>query len=465
MKKTLLALALGLAAFTGAWAGTDGQTYEPVNGIKIANQWIFDRVHSGSAYTSNPICNTYARTATMIGDVVYVGRSNEKLAIVGTDSIDQCVIHRFSVKDGAYLGPLDLTLDGRPYGTFLGATSVARDDFGHLIIAPMTSNVVVKIPIYTVNTETGELTLVTEMQKGDAPQRTDYIDVMGDITGEKAECNIMTVAGSTADPGFATVYRWHLNQGETYWEGGFEGDPYIDFTSFYPETKTGFSLAPVIKMVYGEDEETYYSGELFYIDCFDGNPVLYSIDGTIIDTFEFVEDALRPKNAPNGMTEFTLDGRNFFVYVKSDMNGDSHGCQANICEMGEGLTFEGMTKYWQVPADSIGKVNDTGLRVHCFAVDKTVDAEGNEEVTLLTFKAYNGMAVYKIGKNVTTPDTDPEMPGDVNGDGKVDVDDVNTLINILLGKAPETPAANVDKQGGIDVQDVNTLTNILLGKV
>ena len=87
MKKTLLALALGLAAFTGAWAGTDGQTYEPVNGIKIANQWIFDRVHSGSAYTSNPICNTYARTATMIGDVVYVGRSNENLAML--DSLPQ----------------------------------------------------------------------------------------------------------------------------------------------------------------------------------------------------------------------------------------------------------------------------------------------------------------------------------------------------------------------------------------
>lgn len=54
--------------------------------------------------------------------------------------------------------------------------------------------------------------------------------------------------------------------------------------------------------------------------------------------------------------------------------------------------------------------------------------------------------------------------GDVNGDDKVDVEDVNALINILLGKAPATAAANVDGQGGIDVQDVNTLINTILGK-
>ncbi len=58
----------------------------------------------------------------------------------------------------------------------------------------------------------------------------------------------------------------------------------------------------------------------------------------------------------------------------------------------------------------------------------------------------------------------PGMKGDVNGDGKVEIDDVNALINILLGKADATAAANVDGVGGIDVQDVNVLINIILGK-
>ena len=460
MKKLLLLIAM-LAMTASAWAvTTDGQTYEPVNGIKIANQWIFDRVHTRTAYTESPICHTYARTATMIGDEIYVGRSAEKTVIIGTDTIAQCVIHRFSVKDGSPLGDLDLTLDGRPYGAFIGVASVTRDNFGHLIVAPMTSNVATKVPIYLVNTQTGELTLVTEMQKGDAPQRTDYIDVMGDITLNEAECNIMTVAGATADPGFPTVYRWHADQGGD-WEGGFDGDPYVDFTEYYPESKTGFSLAPVVKMVLGEDDETRYSGTLFYIDCFDGAPVLYSVDGTVIDSFEDVDADLKPQNTPNGCTEFTLDGRNFFTYVIADMNGDGHGCQANICELGEGLSLGGMTKYWQIPADSVGKVNDTGLRVHCLVADNTIE-DGEEVVTLLTFKSYNGMAVYKIGKNVSGPEPGPGVYGDVDGNGIVDTADLAIVIDAILGLNDNT-AADVDGNGIVDTTDMALVIDIILG--
>ncbi len=459
MKKSLLLLILVLTAMSSVWAVTDNQQYATVNGISIANQWIYDRVHTPAAYTADAICNQRARTATMIGDVIYVGRSEEKLVIVGGDSISQSVLHRFSAIDGTPLPDLDLTLDGQPYGRFLGVASVGRDNFGHLWVAPMTSNVQVTVPVYLVDTETGELTLVVEMDKGEAPQRTDYLDVLGDLTLEQAECNIMTVAGATADPGFPTVYRMHADQGGD-WEGGFDGDPYLDFVDFYPEKKTGFSLAPVIKMVQQGDDD--YAGELFYIDCFDAAPVLYSIDGSIYDTFEGVDPALQPQLTPNGCTEFSLDGRNFFVYVKADMNGNGHGCQARICEMGEGQTFAGMQPYWQVPADSLGKVNDSGLRVHCFTIDKSIDADGNEVVTLFTFKAYNGMAVYKIGKGVT-PDS-PGVPGDVTGNSQVDIADVNAVINMMLGKAERTASGDVTGNGDIDIADVNAVINIMLGK-
>ena len=59
------------------------------------------------------------------------------------------------------------------------------------------------------------------------------------------------------------------------------------------------------------------------------------------------------------------------------------------------------------------------------------------------------------------------QPGDINGDGKVDVTDVNIIVNIILGKDNESKYpgnANVDGQGGIDVGDVNMVVNILLGK-
>ena len=443
MKKSVLLLLLAvMASAIGAKAVTDGQTYAEVNGIKIVNQWIFDRVHSGTDYTSNAICNQRARTATMDQGIIYVARSEELAVIIGSDTISQSVIHRFSAVDGSPLEDLPLTLDGAPYGRFLG-------------------NVQQYVPVYLVNTETGELTLVVELDKGDAPQRTDYLDVIGDLTLEQAECNIMTVSGSTADPGFPTLYRMHADQGGD-WEGGFDGDPYMDVINFYPETKTGFSLAPVIKMIEGPDEDSRYSGEMFYIDCFDTAPVIYDFSGSVIDSFEEVDPELWPKSAPNGCIEFHLEGRDFLTYVIADMNGGGYGCQANICELGEGQSLGGMTKYWQIPADSLGKVNDSGLRVHCFAVEYGVDDEGYEEVTLFTFKAYNGMAVYKIGRNVDAGEQpQPGIKGDVNGDGEVNIADVNAIIDCIL-TGTVNPRGDVNGDTEVNIADVNAVIDIIL---
>jgi len=461
MKKLLLLFAVSFFAALTAGAVTDGQTYPEVNGIKIVNQWIFDRVHSGTAYTENAICNQRARTATMDQGVIYVSRSEERAVIVGNDTISQSVIHRFSAADGHQLEDLPLYLDGAPYGRFLGVASIGKDSFHHIWVAPMTSNMQQYVPIYMVDTQTGELTLVVELDKGDAPQRTDYVDVIGDLTREQAECNIMTVSGSTADPGFPTLYRMHADQGGD-WEGGFDGDPYMDVINFYPETKTGFSLAPVIKMIDGPDEASRYSGEMFYIDCFDTAPVIYDYSGSVIESFEDVDPGLWPQSTPNGCMEFELEDKHFLVYVNADMNGNGHGCQANICELGDGQSLSGMTKYWKIPDDSLGKVNDSGLRVHCFAVEYGVDKDGFEEVTLFTFKAYNGMAVYKIGRNVSAGDEpQPGVKGDVNGDGEVSIADVNYVINLII-TGNTNPAGDVNGDGEVGIADVNTVIEIIL---
>ena len=82
---------------------------------------------------------------------------------------------------------------------------------------------------------------------------------------------------------------------------------------------------------------------------------------------------------------------------------------------------------------------------------------------VVKFAVTGANLTYKFTQGVKGDDPDP-IKGDVNGDGKVEIDDVNALINILLGKAEATAAANVDGVGGIDVQDVNVLINIILGK-
>ncbi|MBQ9575349.1 MAG: leucine-rich repeat protein, partial [Muribaculaceae bacterium] len=54
--------------------------------------------------------------------------------------------------------------------------------------------------------------------------------------------------------------------------------------------------------------------------------------------------------------------------------------------------------------------------------------------------------------------------GDVNGDGKINIDDVTALINHLLKQTPVEGNADVDDNGRANIDDVTTLINMLLHK-
>ena len=56
------------------------------------------------------------------------------------------------------------------------------------------------------------------------------------------------------------------------------------------------------------------------------------------------------------------------------------------------------------------------------------------------------------------------ITGDLNGDGVVDVSDVNIMIDMVLGKQAPTAAADLNGDNTVDVSDVNALIDIVLGK-
>ena len=91
-------------------------------------------------------------------------------------------------------------------------------------------------------------------------------------------------------------------------------------------------------------------------------------------------------------------------------------------------------------------------------------------VTLHVPKGYKGAYQYSsVWRNFGTiiDDLNPiiEVPGDVNGDGKVDISDLNVCINIILGTASQSsyPDADVNGDGKVDITDVNAIINIILG--
>ncbi|MBR6282737.1 MAG: leucine-rich repeat protein [Muribaculaceae bacterium] len=74
------------------------------------------------------------------------------------------------------------------------------------------------------------------------------------------------------------------------------------------------------------------------------------------------------------------------------------------------------------------------------------------------------------GKFLTIEEIDveePGLPGDLNGDGSVDVEDVNALINVILEAiSPNQLAGNsdIDGSGTTDIADVNVLINLILAQ-
>ena len=48
------------------------------------------------------------------------------------------------------------------------------------------------------------------------------------------------------------------------------------------------------------------------------------------------------------------------------------------------------------------------------------------------------------------PSQTPALKGDVNGDGVVDSNDINLLINMTLGKAEKTASADLNDDGEVD---------------
>lgn len=56
------------------------------------------------------------------------------------------------------------------------------------------------------------------------------------------------------------------------------------------------------------------------------------------------------------------------------------------------------------------------------------------------------------------------LRGDVNDDGKVDVTDVNEIVNMVIGKTAKRPIADLNGDGEVDLSDINIDVNIVLGK-
>ncbi len=65
---------------------------------------------------------------------------------------------------------------------------------------------------------------------------------------------------------------------------------------------------------------------------------------------------------------------------------------------------------------------------------------------------------------VTDKEEEPAVPGDLSGDGQVDVDDVAIVAKMILGKTTPDPSADLNHDGVVDVEDFAIIVKTILNK-
>ncbi len=228
-----------------------------------------------------------------------------------------------------------------------------------------------------------------------------------------------------------------VNSEDSYWPAlveTFEGMPVMSESSTKGVEGT-FTTWDFIKSFVKTPDAAYCTGtkavEMVYPSQFTSvKPIYYNIQEVSYDIYN-----TSGNNAKMGLTYSTDDGETW-VKAKNVMGSTDilvPGSTRTACN-------------WLVPV-----TNTQGVRL------RVVQNSGNKNIPVYI----DNFTVYYTGEQGGPEEV---VPGDVTGDGTVDIADVNAVINMMLGRDDATTAGDVTGNGTIDIADVNAVINIMLGK-
>ena len=218
--------------------------------------------------------------------------------------------------------------------------------------------------------------------------------------------------------------------------------PYVQMTQFYVDQTNGYiyfylqkstgagrnDVPGVYRLplsVVAANDAQGLDTDMTHAVLLDDSPVLKEGDGDEI----------------TGITQFNSDGTNvYWSYIATTADDKSVPNSA--------------------PLDETNPLHKSGIK-YVTATPATPDEKSEVHF------AVEGVEAYGLVASTYVPDDpQPQYPiGDVTGDNKVDVADVNAVINIILKTktgADYLGNPDVDGDGKVDVSDVNAIINIIL---
>ena len=313
---------------------------------------------------------------------------------------------------------------------------------------------------YTLTFNLEDLTLIVHPNSDIKPEEIvpDGLYIMGTVNGQSWNANegtkmttadnvVYTAEIEITDSAATFSFTKALSKFASNWAGIA---PYR-FGAIYNQYSVTEELGQAISL---GDEGTDYSFELaqgYYkvtvdmtartmtVVATEAPAQKYYVIGSAFGNWDPKNPVELVQDGDNYTCEFEFTGDNYFVFTGAKGSWDAiNAFRFGPLEANEAVT-EGVETTTQLSANS-----DASYMMVC---------DGKYVVT------FNPTALtFKVEATGT-----PAVKGDLNGDGVVDIADVNACIDMILGQATATADADVNGDGNVDVADMNAIIDIVLG--
>ena len=231
-----------------------------------------------------------------------------------------------------------------------------------------------------------------------------------------------------------------------------------------------YSIPSTKKGHFTEDLTVIFQADYrdLYVKDVDGNYGL--VYGAVEGTFkngDIIKDAVAGWTIYNTVIYEVIPYENFVVAGQGDkVQPESMPVEEVSQDMVHYyLSFEDVTLTATETADTYTLSDETGsLKLfNKFAENVTMpEIEAGKTYDVKAFVTVYKGEIELYPSEVTVHGAPVVLKGDVNGDGEVNISDVNAVIDIILGGG-SNPAADVNGDGEVNIGDINAVIDIILG--
>ena len=275
-----------------------------------------------------------------------------------------------------------------------------------------------------------------------------YVVAQSVVNNENVNTVLNTsLSGRVNSSGFTISTTWNLAL--IYYDP--DNDTYVNAGAMYENGMFTQFIASNATMTYDEvdfdsNDHVYNTGEVALF------PVYLYYYNNKVTIYNFLDYGFVPEFTPG-------EGKNSWVNPNQEL--------AQYKDNQTGITYHFGLYNWEQNADGYADVL-TNEDAKAFVTSETEFDMGN--ITLadpvrdgMGFIGGNAKIILDTG---TLPFEEQPIPGDVNGDKKVNVTDVMCVANYIVGITPEVfveEAADVNTSGSINITDLIAIANIAVG--